>query len=51
LAKSVFETGGYLTCRKSIFLIDDEIVLTKAAEDGDIEKLRRLLDDGIQHSP
>ena len=51
LAKSVFETGRCPTCRKPIFLIDDEIVLAKAAAEGDTEKLRRLLDDGIQHSP
>ena len=51
LAKSAFETGGCPTCRKSILLIDDEIVLAKAAADGDTEKLRRLLENGIQHSP
>jgi ankyrin repeat protein len=50
LAKSVFETGGCPTCRKSIFLIDDEMVLARSAADGDTEKLRRLLDSGIQHS-
>jgi hypothetical protein len=33
LAKSVFETGGCPTCRKSIDLIDDETVLAKAAAD------------------
>jgi hypothetical protein len=43
LAKSVFETGGCHTCRKSILLIDDEIVLGQAAADGDTEKLRQLL--------
>jgi hypothetical protein len=32
LAKSVFETGGCPTCRKSILLIDDEIVLGQAAQ-------------------
>jgi hypothetical protein len=32
LAKSVFETGGCPTCRKSILLIDDEIVLSQAAQ-------------------
>jgi hypothetical protein len=47
LAKSVFETGGYPTCRKSIFLIDNEIILGQAAADGDTEKLRRLLENGI----
>jgi hypothetical protein len=51
LAKSVFETGGCPTCRKSILLIDDEIVLGQAAVDGDTEKLRRLLENRIQHSP
>jgi hypothetical protein len=51
LAKSVFETGGCPTCRKSISLIDDEIVLSQAAADRDTEKLRRLLQSGIQHSP
>ena len=34
-----------------MFLIDDEIVLGQAAADGDSEKLRRLLENGIQHSP
>ena len=38
LAKSVFETGGCPTCRKSIDLIDDETVLAKAAADGDTER-------------
>jgi ankyrin repeat protein len=38
-------------CRKSILLIDDEIVLGQAAADGDAEKLRPLLENGIQHSP
>jgi hypothetical protein len=51
LAKSVFETGGCPTCRKSISLIDNEIILGQAAADGDAEKLRRLLENGIQHSP
>ncbi|KAH8663697.1 hypothetical protein BGZ60DRAFT_432824 [Tricladium varicosporioides] len=51
LAKSVFETGDCPTCRKSIFLIDDEIILGQAAADGDTEKLRRLLENGIQRSP
>jgi ankyrin repeat protein len=51
LAKSVFETGSCPTCRKSIFLIDDEIVLGQVAADRDAEKLRRLLENGIQHSP
>ena len=30
LAKSVFKTGGCPTCWRSIFLIDDEIVLARA---------------------
>jgi ankyrin repeat protein len=51
LAKSVFETGGCPTCRKSISLIDNEIILGQAAADGDAEKLRRLLENGTQHSP
>jgi hypothetical protein len=51
LAKSVFKTGGCPTCRRSFFLIDDEIVLARAAADGDTEKVRRLLENGIQHSP
>jgi hypothetical protein len=51
LAKSVFETGGCPTCRKSILLIDEEVILGRAAADGDTEKLRRLLENGIQHSP
>lgn len=51
LGRSVFETGGYPTCRRSIFLIGDEIILGQAAADGDTEKLRRLLENGIQHSP
>jgi hypothetical protein len=50
LAKSVFETGSCPTCRKSILMIDDEIVLGQAAVDGDAEKLRRLLENGIQYS-
>jgi hypothetical protein len=51
LAKSVFKTGGCPTCRRSLFLIDDEIVLAQAAADGETEKVRRLLENGIQHSP
>ncbi|KAF8848332.1 hypothetical protein BDZ45DRAFT_810846 [Acephala macrosclerotiorum] len=51
LAKSVFKTGGCPTRRRSIFLIDDEIVLARAAADGDTEKVRQLLENGIQHSP
>jgi hypothetical protein len=31
-------------------LIDDEIVLARAAADGDTEKVRRLLENGIQHA-
>jgi hypothetical protein len=51
LAKFVFETGGCPTCRKPIYLIDDEVVLAQAAADGDTEEVRRLLERGIQHSP
>jgi hypothetical protein len=32
LAKSVFERGGCPTCRKSILLIDDEIILGQAMD-------------------
>ncbi|KFY02487.1 hypothetical protein V490_00484, partial [Pseudogymnoascus sp. VKM F-3557] len=51
LAKSVFQTGGCPTCRKSIDLIDDETVLATAAANGDTEKVIWQLDNGIQHSP
>ena len=51
LAKSVFKTGGCPTCKRSIFLIDDKIVLTRAVADGDTGKVGLLLENGIQHSP
>jgi hypothetical protein len=51
LAKSVFKTGGCPTCKRSIFLIDDKIVLARAVADGDTGKVGLLLENGIQHSP
>jgi hypothetical protein len=50
LAKSVFKTGGCPTCKRSIFLIDDKIVLARAVADGDTGKVWLLLENGIQHS-
>jgi hypothetical protein len=51
LAQFIFKTGVCHTYRRSIFLADDEIALARAAADGDIEKVRRLLENGIQRSP
>jgi hypothetical protein len=39
LAKSVFETGACRTCRKSVSLINAELVLARAATDGDTDKV------------
>ncbi len=51
LAKSVFETCRYPTCQTSVDLLDDEISLAKAATEGNIVEVRRLLEQGTQYSP
>jgi hypothetical protein len=47
LAKSVFKTGGCPTCKRSIFLINNKIILARAMADGDIGKVGLLLENGI----
>ncbi|KFY03638.1 hypothetical protein V490_00111 [Pseudogymnoascus sp. VKM F-3557] len=44
-------TGRCPTCRKSIDLIDDKTVIATAAANGDTEKVRWQLENGIQLSP
>lgn len=51
LGKSVFETCRCPTCQMSVDLLDDEISLAKAATEGDIAAVRRLLEQGTQHCP
>ena len=51
LAKSVSQTGRSPTCQTSIYRLDDEIGLAKAAAEGDIAKVRCLLEKDTQHSP
>jgi hypothetical protein len=40
LAKSVFETSGCSIYKKSIFLIDNKIILTRVTTDRNVEKVR-----------
>jgi len=51
LAKSVFETGRRPTCQTSIDRLDNEIGLARAAAEGDIAEVTRLLKGGTPHSP
>ena len=51
LAKSVSQTGRSPTCQTSIHRLDNEIGLAKAAAEGDITKVRYLLEKDTQYSP
>jgi len=51
LAKSVSQTGRCPTCQTSIVSLDDEIGLARAAAEGNIDEVTRLLEAGIQHHP
>ena len=51
LAKSVSQTGRSPTCQTSIYRLDDEIGLAKAAAEEDIAKVRCLSEKDTQHSP
>ena len=47
----MFKTCRCPTCQTSIDLLDDEIGLVKAAAEGNIAEVRRLLEQGTQHHP
>ena len=50
MAKSIFETGGCPTCRAPQFSFDTELLLSNACTNGDIGKVRHLLESGTYHS-